>query len=51
MERQNDNPELRSARLNDRLGIVNPFVFSRNLDNAITHAAVPARADATVRHW
>jgi hypothetical protein len=51
MERENDNPELRSGRLNDRLGIVSPFVFSRNLDDAINHAAVPARADATVRAW
>lgn len=51
MERDFDDPNLRASQFNRYLGIVNPYSFQRNLDDAIQHAAVAARVDATIRPW
>ncbi|HEV8261355.1 MAG TPA: hypothetical protein VGQ19_11440, partial [Burkholderiales bacterium] len=46
-----DDPSYRSERVIRELGIVSPLQFSRHLDDAINHAATPARADAAAQPW
>jgi photosystem II stability/assembly factor-like uncharacterized protein len=52
MEREDDDPLVRIERLNQYLGIVNPYSFQRHLDNAIKDAATAGRADTfAARPW
>jgi len=46
-----DDPELRGTRHLKTLGILNPLAFQGLLDDAIQHAAPPARVDPSVRPW
>src|SRR5437867_2991514 len=46
-----DDPEGREARDMDALGGIDRTVFLDLLDDAINHAAVPARADGAAQPW